>query len=437
MISYFNAYVLYPALERFSKREIQTKLRELRRYDRLTIDQQRDLQKRQCYLMLEYCKNHVPYYQGIFTKLNFNTESVLKDIRFIQDLPILTKALVRDHSNSIKAPHAHHMRKTGGSTGQSVFFHYDNVGLDWTSAMHLWAYEMVGKKRHHLDCHISADLELLGLRNESPKGRILDWLKLFSQNRSRLMVGSFAEEDLKKVYLDLKRINPYLLQGHPSSAYAIASYIEEHNLSGAALVKIFEPSGEMLSRKIVDSIEKNLGCKVVNRYGNAECGVMAHSMMADDFNRLKIFTRAFHIEECKDSALIVSNFTNLGFPLIRYDTGDIGSVCVESDGTFLYDIQGRIHDRVLILGKAYPTHLIMDALDHKIRQVREFQIIVNDNLRPQLNIVVEFIGDELRIRNEIEKIWPNGFDIHFVKFENLRTVGWRQKFRHIIDERSK
>ena len=167
-------------------------------------------------------------------------------------------------------------------------------------------------------------------------------------------------------------MKPHLLQGHPSSAYSIANFIERNNLKPIKLCEIFEPSGEMLTDKMVESIEKNLRCKVVNRYGNAEFGVMAHSRFDDSYNRLKIFRRAFHIEEAEQSNIIVTGITNHAFPLIRYDTGDIGTVRDENDGLFLYNIQGRIHDSVKINGQYYATHYIMDYLDHKVKNIREF-----------------------------------------------------------------
>jgi phenylacetate-coenzyme A ligase PaaK-like adenylate-forming protein len=120
---------------------------------------------------------------------------------------------------------------------------------------------------------------------------------------------------------------------------------------------------------------------------------------------------------------------------LRYDTGDIGTVVRESDGTYIYDIQGRIHDTVSINGEDYATHFIMDYLDHKIRNIREFQIHLNDSAAPTLNIVPESEADSDRIRAEIIQRWPQGLDITFIKYEDLQKVGWRQKFRHIIDQR--
>ncbi len=430
MIRYFNGFVLFPLLEKKAQRDIYSKLRELKSFETLSRDQQLERQRQCFYDFLLYCQNEVPYYKDLFKQEAFDVEKVKVDIRHIESLPLLTKDIIREQADRIKMPIGHHVRKTGGSTGQSVHFYYDDVGLDWTSAINMQAYDMAGNFVYRKDCHISSEL---GIASPTGKAKFLDWLKLFSQNRTRLMISSFSDDDLQQTFLDLKTIKPYLLQGHPSSAYAIAEYVARNNLPLKKYCSVFEPSGEMLTPKMVASIEKNLGAKVVNRYGNAEFGVMAHSLLRDSYTKLKIFERAFHIEHCEADSLIVSNCTNLGMPLLRYDTGDVGTVLSDTEGTFITDIQGRVHDVVNIAGEGYATHFIMDYLDHKIRHVREFQIEIKPEGNPLISIVPENENDKERIKSEMLKRWPSGLDIRFITFENLKKVGWRQKFRHVIN----
>ena len=432
MIRYFNSYVLFPLLEKKAKRDIFSKYRELKQFDSLSLSKKKDIQKNELYKILLHAKSSIPYYQDLFHEYKFDIEKIKKDIKFIKDLPPLTKEIIRESGERMVSDAAIHPRKTGGSTGQSVHFYYDNSGLDWTSAINLQAYDMAGNFQHKKDCHISSEL---GISPPPLKWKLLDWLKLFSQNRKRLMISSFSDVDLEQTFKDLKSIRPYLLQGHPSSAYAIASYIKKKNLKKKKYCDVFEPSGEMLAEKMVKTIEEYLGAKVTNRYGNAEFGVIAHSRLNDPYTKLKIFDRAFYVEETNSSNLIVTNFTNYGMPLLRYDTGDIGTVKQEADGSYIYDIQGRVHDTVSINGEDYATHFIMDYLDHKIRNIREFQIIVGESHAPKLNIVPEDEADSDRIKMELKQRWPQGLDVYFIKYEELQKVGWRQKFRHVIDLR--
>lgn len=434
MIGYFNGYVLFPLLEKLKKREILTKLDKLRAYEELTIEQQMKAQKESLHKLLTYCNKHIPFYKNLFQENNFQIDKVLDDIKYLHELPILTKKDIKTHYEQMKKKSEWlFTRKTGGSTGQSVYFYYDRSGLDWTAAINLYALEMAGKKRHHRDIHISSEL---GLEKPPWKSKIQDTIKLFSQNRKRLMITSFTDKNLKEMYSTLKSYKPYLLQGHPSSVYAIAEYIAKEKLSLRKLCDVFEPSGEMLTDKIVNSIERNLGCKVVNRYGNAEFGVIAHSKPTDSYNKLKVFNSAFYVEDCDQSNLIITNLANYGFPLLRYDTGDVGTVKTESNGTYIYDIQGRIHDTVEINNEDFATHYIMDYLDHRVKHIREFQIILtNSTPSPVLAIVPEKENDEERISKLIKERWNDGLNLKFIKHDELKLVGWRQKFRHVIDQR--
>jgi len=433
LIRYINGYLLFPLLEKISKRNISSKRNVIREFDSKPKEEQSKIQRTNMFKILEYCNENIPYYRDLFKEISFNPKEVLTDITSIKRIPVLTKEIVKANTSELKSPQAWHGRKTGGSTGQSVHFFYDDEGLDWTSAINLHAYDMAGNFVHKKDCHISSEL---GIEPTNIKGKFLDWLKLFSQNRTRLMISSFSDKDLENSFKQLKRVKPYLLQGHPSTAYALAQYIKKKSYK-PGYCKVFEPSGEMLTDKMVQTIEKYLGCKVVNRYGNAEFGVMAHSLLKDNYNKLKVFNNAFYIEECQNSDLIVTGFTNTGMPLIRYNTGDIASVCNEKDGTFIYDIQGRIHDSVYIEDEPFATHFIMDYLDHVIKGVREFQIILEDSSIPSLKIIPEEKDDFERIKREILLRWPKGINVELISYKDIEKVGWRQKFRHLIDKRDK
>lgn len=437
MIRYFNGLVLLPILEKISKRQVFPKLAELREFDKLPYPEQLRKQRQGMYEMLLYCKSNVPYYRKIMQEVGFDVEKIKDDSNYIQKLPVLAKDLVREHSDQLKAQDGRflHTRKTGGSTGQSVFFYYDNEGLDWTAAMNIYSHEMAGRKLYHTDLQIGADLDF---GTPAFKDRMRLKIRFAAQNRRALPVSSFSEEFIEKNYQAFKKYRPYLIQGHPSSLYAIADYIERKNLKRVKLCEVFEPTGEMLTPKMVELIEKNILCRVANRYGNAEFGVIAHSRKSDPYYKLRVFQQAFYAEPCESSSIIVTAFTNYGFPLLRYDTGDVATIKSEADGMYIYDIQGRVHDTFTVEGKVFPTHYVMDYLDHKVRGVREFQVVLTDEQSlPQLNVVAEDINDKDRIISVLREKWPSGLDINFVEYDSLKLQGWRQKFRHLIDLRGK
>ena len=77
----------------------------------------------------------------------------------------------------------------------------------------------------------------------------------------------------------------------------------------------------------------------------------------------------------------------------------------------------------------------MGCLDHKVRNIRVFQIIIGDTSSLKLNIVPESADNSEWILSELTLRLPKGLDVGFIKYEQLQKVGWRQKFGHIIDQR--
>src|SRR5690606_9752386 len=150
---------------------------------------------------IDYARTHIPYYADLFKKRTFDSNLLKKDIKYLQDIPLLTKEIVRSEGDRLKTPLAHHARKTGGSTGHSAWFYYDNDGLDWTAAVNKRAYEYCNKKNYQIDCHISAEL---GIAPVLLKHKLQQFLKLTALNRRVLFIDSFADEDIKLVYKKLK-----------------------------------------------------------------------------------------------------------------------------------------------------------------------------------------------------------------------------------------
>jgi phenylacetate-CoA ligase len=430
LLSHLNCFILYPVLEKLSKRQISSKLKILTQYENQHLKNKKNIQKENLKNLISYCHQNIPYYKELFSKTSFTADKVDKDLRYFFDLPILTKDLVRENTHLLKLPSAVHPRKTGGSTGESVFFYYDNPGLDWTSAIHLHSYSMAGLRRADKNLHICSELEITP---PTKKAIYQDKIKQLALNRSTISIDSFTEEEFERVYIKLRKYKPQLVQCHPSTMYAISKYIRASKKIEKKLFEVFEPSGETVTQKIVNEITSVCGCTVANRYGNAEFGVMAHTIKNDPYTKLKVFDYAFLVEECNESNLIVTGLTNYGMPLLRYDTGDMGTVTNEDSGTFINNLSGRIHEIVKIQGKEYPSHYIMDFLDHKVKGVREFQIkLSTKEPNPCLNIVLEDPNDEQLVKELITHKWNDSIDVSFVNFEQLERKGWRQKFSHVV-----
>ena len=416
MLNHIKSTVIFPASERITNRSVTAKLQILRKHYRETKEVRENKKKSQLFEILSIAKNKVPYY---LQEIPFTDKSIIKE-----DTKRFINTDFQD-SNLIR-------RLTGGSTGPTNDIFYNLDALDWSSAANLFSLEFTGRKHHNTECILSSEPKKNGFKD------ILNLTaKSFAMNRSVIHVESLDTKDLSQIWKKLKNLKPYLIQGHPSTLYALSKYVQKNNFPIIESLKAFESTGESLDSKKIKSIEENIGCKVYNRFGNAEFGVIAHSR--EHPFELEILDYLVHAENLSIGngleEIILTSLTNKAMPLIRYQTGDFGEIVTKENHDIITNIYGRIHDTVKLNGKTVPTHYIQSFMD-EIGGIDEFQIIKNATSRPTLKIVLS--DDRQNKKESILKIlllkFTNEFEIVFTDFNGLTRCGWRDKFKYVVDE---
>lgn len=432
----FNTRVLYPLAERRLNRDIRTKVAALyadAKLDRLQLEMK---QRHQLQKILTHAGRHVPYYRDLFKKIDFNPDSILQDMKYFQEVPHLTKEIIQEEGErmlaDIRGPLPLHVRKTGGSTGIATLIYYDQEGLDWTAAVNIYSQSFTGRTTTDTEVHLSTERT-----DPSPlKSKFIEQIKCLAMNRVNIFTASFSEDALEKVWQRLKLTKPFLVQGHPSTLFALAKLLERRGVPPHSLFKVFDSTGESLDEKKIAVIEHQFGCRVYNRYGTAEFGVTAHSR--ENPNELEILETIVYPETVSLGngleELVGTNLTNQTMPLIRYRSGDIGQIEFRGGRKVLTCLQGRVHDLIEINGVPHPTHYLQDILD-RIGGVSEFQIVIRTSGKRELNIVLEKADRRTAILNQVKKLFaPEDIPVNFVGLENLIRIGWRDKFRYIVKE---
>ncbi len=428
-----SAYVAYPIAEHLEKRNIRPKFRQLRSYYQLSFDQRMALANERLVETLQHAGQEVPYYRELFAKLNFDPEKVRRDVAYLNDLPYLTKDIIREQGDRMLSQPLemvrHHVCKTGGSTGASTVIYYDQEAADYSAAVTLYARERIGKKKFMSEVHCACRF---------PDAGVHEWpsredLKCFAMNRSNIFFDRVDNAGLEAMWGQIQSRRPYLLHEHPSTIYALACYVERQYGKGKAF-EVFESSGELLQPYMREKIAQVLLCRVVDRYGLAELGVMAYELSGQEGGLQVLESEGWPEDRPVDEGheLVFTGFRNKLMPLIRYATGDRARVTREQNGFLITEVIGRIHDVVPINGVEHLTHHIMDILDHRIGGIQEFQIDLRFGT-PVLRIVQEPSADILLIRQKLETHWPGAFEIEFVMHGDLIRVGERSKFRHVVN----
>jgi phenylacetate-CoA ligase len=428
-----SAYIAYPIAESREKRVVRSKLAALRRHYKLPFQQRLQIARDELVNSLKFAQQSVPYYRDLFAELNFDPEKVRRDIAYLNVLPYLTKDIIREQGARMYSKPLseipHHACKTGGSTGLSCVIYYDQEGADYSSAVTLYARERVGKLKFRNELHFACKF---------PDGTVQQWptredFKCFAMNRSNIFFDRIDDQGLEEIWSTLLRRRPYMAHAHPSTIYALACYVERQYGGGKAF-EVFESSGELLEPYMRETIARALRCRVVDRYGLAELGVMAYEVNGSD-GGLQVFESEGWPEsralEEGGHELVFTAFRNRLMPLIRYATGDLAEVVQRDNGFFLENVVGRIHDVVPINGVAHPTHHIQDMLDHRVGGIQEFQIDLRVS-PPLLRIVLEPHANSAEISAKINAFWPDAFAIDYVDHDAFIRVGHRSKFRHVV-----
>ncbi|MDF1738755.1 MAG: hypothetical protein P1U86_06330 [Verrucomicrobiales bacterium] len=439
MSGLFGSLIAYPIAEHLEKRSVSPKVREIGKFYRLPFSEQSAISRQRLKDTLDFASSEVPYYRELIRKVGFKTEWVLSNPEAMGELPLLTKDIMREEGERMLsrplAEVAHHACKSGGSTGLSCVVYYDQVAADYSSAVTRYCRQSTGLKGHHFALHFACRF---------PDAIEGNWpsredCKCIAMNRYNIFFDKLDEEGLNEIAEQLRSRCPYLCHAHPSTFYALAEHIRRSG--GEKFFEVFESSGEWLTEKARESISENLQCRVIDRYGLAELGVMAYELESGKglrFLNSEGFAEGVEGNNLEGdegaSGLVITGFRNRLMPLIRYRTGDWARPIERSDGVFLTEMTGRIHDIVMIDGTSFPTHHIQDVLDHRIGGIKEFQVDRRSQI-PVLRIALETpgTGEEARVRDAVRSFWPKDLDTDFVSYSEFKTVGWRGKFRRVIE----
>ncbi len=384
----------------------------------------------------------VPYYRDLFARIGFDPDSLVRDPKFLNDIPFLTKDIIRSEGERLlrddHATHRKHQAKTGGSTGPSAHIFYDQEAADWSSAVTRHAREQVGAGPMRSELHFASKFP-----EQFPwQGRMREHVKCIANNRYNIFFSTFDPAELEQIWQRIRAIRPYLVHGHPSTLYQLALHVEAKHGGGRAF-KVFESSGELLENKQREAIARVFGCRVIDRYGLAEIGVTAYQtdplasglLVFDPFAWPEIVPAEngadlSPFDGAETGELVFTALKNRMMPLIRYRPGDMATLRETPEGFVIEQIVGRVHDVIEIAGQRLPTHYVQDVLD-RVGAVKEFQIEVRGG-RPTFRIVAEPGIDRDAFRNRVASWWGDAVDIEFIESNALRLQGWRGKFRHLV-----
>ncbi|OGP64243.1 MAG: adenylyltransferase [Deltaproteobacteria bacterium RBG_16_42_7] len=328
MLTWLSKNIFYPLWDIKDRSILLTNLKELEKTQWESEEELKIRQWGKLKTILQYAYGNCKYYKSVFDK-NQITPAGIHRPQDLSKIPVLTKKQIQDNTdNLISQSHSKEKlisAKTGGSTGKSLKIYFDKQCQEMRNAAAIrsdrWAGWDIGMK-------------MAALWGNPP---IADTLKKKIRN------GLYD----RVIYLDTMNINeksmldfvrhwyaykPQIIFGHSHSIFIFAKFIQENKIKDIKPRGIIS-SSMMLLPKERAVIEKVFSCKVTNRYGCEEVGLIACECEKHDGMHLN--TDHLYIEFIKEDgtpaqageegAIVITDLINHGMPLIRYRIEDVGA----------------------------------------------------------------------------------------------------------------
>jgi phenylacetate-CoA ligase len=301
-------------------------LRELERSQWLPLETLKARQNERLRQMLRYAAAHSPYYERVFGEHRFNPDHFR--LPAFQDLPLLTKSIIRASTDEILsrefARSALGQHKTGGSTGVALTTYFDR---DWRE---LRAADVLRSNQWAGCFH---GMKIASLWGNPPLPKTL------KQRVRALLIDRFIyldtidlnQRSIEDFIARWRRGKPEILFGHSHSLYMLARYVLEKRISDLRPRGIISTSMMLLANERA-VIEMAFGCKVSDRYGSEEVGLIASECERHQGLHLNIehlyleFLRPDGTDASagEEGTIVITDLVNRAMPFIRYRIEDVG-----------------------------------------------------------------------------------------------------------------
>ncbi len=383
------------------------------------------LQEKRLEVLLDHARRHVPFYGS--GKLPQGIDSSFEGVPFLlkSDLQKSNREL---HSAADLGRLT--IKTTGGSTGQPVTLAKTRTALAWELAAtwrgYTWAAVEVGDRQARF---WGVPQNAGGAR----KAQLVD----FVCNRVRIPAFNFSEDDLLGYVELLNKIQPLYFYGYVSMLTEFAKFLRRKNITLNFQLTCIISTSEVLSDPDRQLLQDTFSTKVFNEYGSGELGTVAHECehgslhLSEENMIVEIFDGDSPCADSEVGELVVTELNNFGFPLIRYRTGDFGSItrkpcaCGRTLGV-LENIQGRAYDfirnREGVLFHGEFIMYIFEDLRRDGANIRQFQVIQQDVDAFKVRIVPDDNYDSQVERIITERIRQQVDETAVVDFEYVEAI---------------
>ncbi|RKN22948.1 phenylacetate--CoA ligase family protein, partial [Aquimarina sp. AD1] len=381
--------------------EFDTFLKEyvdLWKADSKTIDA---YQKSRLVLLLSEAFQYSDWYSEKMKELGIELEDIEENpYNVLEQMPILTKAERKKNPDVLvnKSRNTDGVGYTSGTSGAPTINYLDKESINRSFALWRRFHKAIGLETKRVK-QVRFSGRLI-VKPDSKKPPF--WVYNYFENQLLMSTYHLTDDNLGHYVKKLNRFKPILLDGYPSAIYIISRFINKNNLTLNFTPKAIAVTAETLYDYQRLEIEKAFNCHVYNQYASSEgspfiteCTQGNLHLNTDSGIFEFINNKGEKAKAGEVAQLVVTSFTNLKTPLIRYNIED--TVLLSEEGKtcncgclmpMIEKLTGREDDILWTKEKGYIGR--MDTAYKGLEGIVKSQIVQES---PN-EIIVNLIADE-------------------------------------------
>lgn len=355
MFTFLDSLIGNIAYRLWDLKEGRTRLSEMRQliaHATAPKEQQAAQQAQKLQKLLTHAQATSPWYKKIIAESGIDLTKPIT-LTDLHKLPVTTKLDIRDNTDAFISSNYRKetlvKAKTGGSTGTSLNLFFDHHCQKMRNGAQHFADSFSGWKPGIRIAAIWGNPPVAKTFKQRLRSYLLErMIYLDTMDLNQTSMGDFVSK--------WRKYHPELIFGHAHSIYIFAKYVLETGNTDLRPKGIVATSMMLLDHER-NTIEKAFGCKVSNRYGCEEVGLIAVECEAHQGMHIN---NAHIVLECLDEhnkpvaegnsgKLVITDLNNYAMPLIRYRVEDVGGLssrqCSCGRTTPLLErLEGRVAD---------------------------------------------------------------------------------------------
>jgi phenylacetate-CoA ligase len=388
--------------------------------------------------IVKFSKQRIPWYTNSF-ELVSDVDSANSLVDLLHSLPILSRRQAQENFDGLYFKSPDHnpsdyvIQATSGSTGKPVsVMKFAPLYSAEYDALTLTEWQLNKRDTSKtLSTFRIVQTEL----DDVPVGPPLSYIGATRLHTSR----SILKRSIPELLDELHRLRPdYLfVNGVVSRQLALAQL--ESDLEPIKIEQFLTVSDRIdpQLRKLVNEV---FGARIIDRYSSEEFGYIALQCPVHD--HLHVCSPSLVVEVVDDEGnacdvgvpgrVLITSLHNFAMPLIRYDIGDIAEFGEPCDSGFnwpvLNQVNGRIRDSIILPNGDFRLVTFFDSKMLGTRKLRDYQIILFQNVIAFLYHVEIELNDEEQ--SDIEREILEAFKLDLpVVFRRMESANWQNLWK--------